>query len=341
MKPIIAITMGDPAGIGPEVIVKAFETGEIYAVCRPVVVGACQWMSHAADLFAPSLSISPQNTISQCQFLPGKLEVLEITTGRLPPIVYGVPHEEGSKASMRAIEQAARLALGHEVDAIATAPINKEALKKIGFAHPGHTEFLAHIAHCTAGGVPPNFGMMMVGGGLRIMLATIHLSLREAILMTRKDLVLEKIRLTHQALKSDFGLPYGKIAVAALNPHAGEGGLFGDEEITEIHPAVLSAQAEGINVSGPYPADTLFYRLKQGQFDAVVALYHDQALIPIKLLAFGNGVNVTVGLPFVRTSVHHGTGFDIAGKGIADSGSLIQAITLAAEMSSSRRQSQK
>jgi 4-hydroxythreonine-4-phosphate dehydrogenase len=331
MKPIIAITMGEPAGIGPEVIVKAFATGELHAVCRPVVIGASQWMSDAAFLFASELAIKTHNTISQCQFQQGKLEVLEITTGNLPRIVYGVPHEEGSKASMRAIEEAARLALAKEVDAIATAPINKEALKKIGFSHPGHTEFLAHIARCT------NFGMMMVGGGLKIMLSTIHLSLREAILMTRKELILEKIRLTHTALKSDFGLPYGKIAVAALNPHAGESGLFGEEEITEIHPAVLSAQAEGINVSGPYPADTLFYRLLQGQFDAVVALYHDQALIPIKLLAFGNGVNVTVGLPFVRTSVDHGTGFDIAGKGIADSGSLIEAVKQAAQMSSSRK----
>jgi 4-hydroxythreonine-4-phosphate dehydrogenase len=249
--------------------------------------------------------------------------------------VYGVPDKEGLMAAMRAIEEAARLALASEVDAIATAPINKEALKKIGFAHPGHTEFLAHIARST------HFGMMMIGGGLKIMLATIHLSLSEAILMTRKELVLEKIRLTHQTLRSDFGLPYGKIAVAALNPHAGEGGLFGDEEIKEIHPAVLSAQAEGINVGGPYPADTLFYKLKQGRFDAVVALYHDQALIPIKLLAFGNGVNVTAGLPFIRTSVDHGTAYDIAGKGIADPGSLIEAVRLAAEMSSSRKQFQK
>ncbi len=331
MKPIIAITMGDPSGIGPEVIVKAFETGELYAMCRPVVVGSTQWMSQAAASFAPVLAIVPRNEISQCQFSQGKLEVLEVTTGSLPPITYGVPHEEGSLAAMRAIEEAARLALAKEVDAITTAPINKEALKKIGFAHPGHTEFLAHLAHCT------DFGMMMIGGGLKIMLATIHLALREAILLTRKELVLEKIRLTHQALKSDFGLPYGKIAVAALNPHAGEGGLFGDEEIKEIAPAVLSAQYEGINVSGPYPADTLFFKLKQGKFDAVVALYHDQALIPIKLLAFGNGVNVTVGLPFVRTSVDHGTGFDIAGKGIADAGSLIEAVKLAAEMSTSRR----
>ncbi|MBI3598560.1 MAG: 4-hydroxythreonine-4-phosphate dehydrogenase PdxA [Nitrospirae bacterium] len=335
MKPIIAITMGDPYGIGPEVIVKAFETEGLYAVCRPVVIGVSEWMKKAASLFAPALSICPRNAIAQCRFLHGQLEVLEIATGGLPPIIYGVPADTGLMAATQAIEEAAQLAIAKKVDAIATAPINKEALKKIGFAHPGHTEFLAHIARCT------HFGMMMVGGGLKIMLATIHLSLSEAILMTRKGLILEKIRLTHQALKSDFGLPDGKIAVAALNPHAGEGGLFGEEEIKEIHPAVLSAQAEGINVSGPYPADTLFYKLKQGRFDAVVALYHDQALIPIKLLAFGNGVNVTVGLPFIRTSVDHGTAYDIAGKGIADAGSIIEAVKLAAQMASSRKRFMK
>jgi len=335
MKPIIAITMGDPAGIGPEVIVKAFATNALYDLCHPVVVGGSKWMTQAASAFAPSVSICQRNTLSQCQFLFGQLEVLEIASEGVPQIVYGAPDETGLVAAMRAIEYAAKLALSGDIDAIATAPINKEALKKIGFAHPGHTEFLAHIA-CTK-----NFGMMMIGGGLTIMLATIHLALRDAILMTKKELILEKIRLTHQTLKSDFGLPYGKIAVAGLNPHAGEGGLFGNEEINEIHPAVLSAQAYGINVSGPYPADTLFFKLKQGQFDAVVALYHDQALIPIKLLAFGGGVNVTAGLPFVRTSVDHGTAYDIAGKGIADCRSLIEAVNLATEMSSARKQFKK
>jgi 4-hydroxythreonine-4-phosphate dehydrogenase len=236
---------------------------------------------------------------------------------------------------MRAIEAAANMAIAKEVNAITTAPINKEALKKIGFAHPGHTEFLAHIARVK------DFGMLMVGGGLKIMLTTIHLSLSDAIISIRKEKVLDKIRLTHEALKKDFGLPYGKIAVAGLNPHAGEGGLFGTEEIKEIVPAVSLAKAEGVNVSGPYPADTLFSRLKQGQFDAAVALYHDQALIPIKLLAFGTGINVTVGLPFIRTSVDHGTAYDIAGKGIADASSLKEAVGLAANMANCRKMFEK
>ncbi|MEK7748331.1 MAG: 4-hydroxythreonine-4-phosphate dehydrogenase PdxA [Nitrospirota bacterium] len=335
MKPIIAITMGDPAGIGPEVIVKAFATKEIYAICRPVVTGASEWMTHAASLFAPTLLVCPRKQISECEFVPGHMEVLEVGALGLPPVQYGHPDSEGGFTAMRAIELATRLAMAKEVDAVVTAPINKEALKKIGFAHPGHTEFLAHLARVKS------FGMLMVGGGLKIMLTTIHLSLREAISQIRKEAIEEKIALTHEALKKDFGLPYGKIAVAGLNPHAGEGGLFGREEIEEIAPAVLASKVLGMNVSGPYPADTLFSRLKQGQFDAAVALYHDQALIPIKLLAFGSGINVTVGLPFIRTSVDHGTAYDIAGKGIADEGSLKEAVTLAASMAVSRKRFEK
>lgn len=327
--------MGDPAGIGSEVIVKAFLTQEIYSACRPVVVGASQWITDAASQWASSLTISSKKRISECQFKPNCVEVLEVGALGLSKIPYGHPHAEGGFTAMRAIEAAAHLAIAKEVDAMVTAPINKEALKQIGFAHPGHTEFLAHLSHTK------NFGMLMVGGGLKIMLTTIHLSLSEAILTLSKDLILEKIRLTHEALKKYFGLPYGKIAVAGLNPHAGENGLFGNEEITKIAPAVLAGQAEGINVSGPYPADTLFSRLKQGHFDAAVALYHDQALIPIKLLSFGNGINVTIGLPFIRTSVDHGTAFDIAGKGIADSGSLKEAVTLAASMAIARKRFEK
>ncbi len=342
MKPIIAITIGDPVGIGPEVIVKAFQTEALYAVCRPVVIGLAQWMTKAATDFSASLSIRPVKTIKQCRFKPGTLEVKE-PAGDSPSCSewqYGQSNPDASRLSIHAIEEAARLALKKEVNAITTAPINKEGLKKVGFAHPGHTEFLAHLAGTK------KFAMMMVGGGageepLKIVLATIHLPLREVIQTIRKEVILEKIRLTDAALKRDFGLPHGKIAVASLNPHAGERGLFGTEEIEEVIPAVLSAQAKrrgavGINVSGPYPADTLFYHLRSGRFDAAVALYHDQALIPIKLLAFGNAVNVTIGLPFIRTSVDHGTAYDIAGKGMADPGSLETAVRLAAKMAAYR-----
>jgi 4-hydroxythreonine-4-phosphate dehydrogenase len=334
MKPIIAITMGDPVGIGPEIIVKAFAK-ELSAICCPVVIGHARCMAHGAAHFAPGIVTRQVTAITQCKFEPGVLEVLDrsLDSASSPPPLwqYGVPHPEGSQAAIDAIKEATRLAMANEVDAIATAPINKEALKKVGFVHPGHTEFLAHLAGVT------RFGMMMVGGGLKIMLTTIHMPLAKVSGIVGKGLILEKIGLTHEVLKTYFGLPQGRIAVAAFNPHGGENGLFGTEETDSILPAVLAAKEKGINATGPYPADTLFFQVKEGRFDAAVALYHDQALIPIKLLSFGRGVNVTVGLPFIRTSVDHGTAYDIAGKGKADPGSLIEAVLLAVQMAKNRR----
>ena len=324
MKPIIAITMGDPVGIGPEIIVKAFSSQEMYDLCRPVVIGSAGWLS----LISNGLAIKPVHTIEQCQFEPGRLDVLDLSSdvSDCRAWQYGIPHPSAAQIALDAIAKAAQLAMDKKVAAMVTAPINKEALKKVGFVHPGHTEFLAELAGVN------RYGMMMVGGGLKIMLATIHLPLRQVPTLIKQALILEKIGLTNEALKTGFGLLHGKIAVAALNPHGGEGGLFGQEEINEIAPAVQKAQELGINVFGPYPADTLFFRLKKGEFDAAVGLYHDQALIPIKLLSFGHAVNVTVGLPFIRTSVDHGTAYDIAGKGVADPGSLKEAIVLAVQM---------
>ena len=327
MKPIIAMTMGDPCGIGPEVIVKALAMGTFD--CRPVVVGCAAWMQQAAKRFAPSLVLRPIVSLADAVFDPRAVDLFDIPTSDDSSWSYGSPHPSAATAAQAALECAVRMAMNGEVDAIATAPIHKAAMQQIGFAFPGHTEFLAHRA-----GVE-SFGMMMVGGGLKITLATIHLSLRKAA-RVRKEQILTAIRLTHQSMQRDFGLSQPKIAVAALNPHAGEAGLFGDEEHLEVTPAVSAAQTEGIGASGPYPADTLFHRLKSGEFDAAVALYHDQALIPIKLLAFGNAVNVTLGLPFVRTSVDHGTAYDIAGHGIADPGSLRAALSLACDMARHR-----
>jgi 4-hydroxythreonine-4-phosphate dehydrogenase len=330
-KPIIAVTMGDPCGIGPEVIVKGLLEKNLYRLCRPFVIGNADWMSKAAARFASSLSIRPIQTLSDARFKEGVLEVFDSAQEVFPDLRCGIPHRSAPSVALAAITQAAGMALRDEIDGITTAPIHKEQMKSIGFAFPGHTEFLADISKAD------QVGMMMVGGGLKIMLATIHLPLKEAIAQVQKGSLLKMIRLTAEGLKRDFGLQNARIAIAALNPHAGEKGLFGDEEKEEIIPAVEMAQAEGINAFGPYPADTLFYQLKQGRFDAVVALYHDQALIPIKLLAFGDAVNVTVGLPFIRTSVDHGTAYDIAGKGLADPGSLRAALTLAAHMATNRR----
>jgi 4-hydroxythreonine-4-phosphate dehydrogenase len=331
MKPIIAVTMGDPSGIGPEVIVKGLAEKALYSFCRPFVIGNSNWMSEAAARFAPALSIRRINTLSEARFEGGTLEVLEAGEKPLPSLEYGKPYPEAARAALQAITLAAGMALRGEIDGMTTAPINKEGMKAIGFAFPGHTEFLADLAKTD------RFAMMMVGGGLRITLTTIHLPLREAILQLREGMILDAVRLTDAAMKRDFGLRTPRIAVAALNPHAGEQGLFGNEEKQHLLPAVEAARREKINALGPFPADTLFYRLKTGRFDAAVAIFHDQALIPIKLLAFGHAVNVTIGLPFVRTSVDHGTAYDIAGQGIADPGSLREALKLAAEMAASRK----
>lgn len=327
MKPIIGITMGDPCGIGPEVISKGLMDDEIYRLCCPIVIGNTDQIQIAASHFAPTISVVGITAISEAKFKIGVLEVLDNKQEIIKsPIQYGTPHPDGASAALIAIRQAAQLALNRVVDGIVTAPINKESMKGIGFSFPGHTEFFAEAAS------EKNFGMMMVGDRLKIMLASIHLPLRDAIDQLNKKDLAAKIRLTNTALKEDFGCERPHIAVAGLNPHAGEGGRFGKEEAREILPAVKTAKKEGIDVSGPYPADTLFFQLRNGRFDAAIALYHDQALIPIKLLAFGRGINVTLGLPFIRSSVDHGTAYDIAGKGMADPGSLQEAVKLAATM---------
>ncbi len=327
MKPCIAITMGDPCGIGPEVIAKGLFDESIYQYCRPFVIGNAEQMRIAISDFSPALSVESITDLSEAQFKPGILDVLDNKAAPIDaPLSYGTAHPDAAAAALNAIHQAAALAMSKKVDAVLTGPINKMAMKGIDFPFPGHTEFFAEVA-----GIE-RFGMMMIGDRLKIMLASIHLPLKEAITSLNSQALAETIKLTHRALRDDFAVPNPHIAVAGLNPHAGEGGLFGDEEERLVAPAISSAKKEGIHVSGPYPADTLFYHLRHGRFDAAVALYHDQALIPIKLLAFSKGVNVTLGLPFIRTSVDHGTAYDIAGKGIADPGSFQEALKLAAKM---------
>jgi len=327
MKPCIAITMGDPCGIGPEVISKGLNNEQIYRYCRPFVIGNAEQMRIAVSDFAPSLSIKSITGLSQAKFKPGVLDVLDNKASPIKvPLSYGRAHHDGASAALNAIRQAAEMAMSKEVDAVLTAPINKAAMHGIDFPFPGHTEFFAEMAG------EKSFGMMMIGDRLKIMLASIHLSLKEAIACLNPQRLAETIFLTHRALGDDFGISVPHIAVAGLNPHASEGGLFGNEEERVVTPAIAYAKKEGIDVSGPYPADTLFYHLRHGRFDGAVALYHDQALIPIKLLAFSKGVNVTLGLPFIRTSVDHGTAYDIAGKGIADPGSFQEALKLAAKM---------
>jgi 4-hydroxythreonine-4-phosphate dehydrogenase len=291
--PVIAVTAGDPSGIGPEIAVKAVRDPRVVGACRCVIYGP----HAAADLAA---------------FPAGQVAA---ASGR---------------AAHDAIVAAVTDALAGRVDAIATAPINKAAFAAAGLPWRGHTELLAHL--CGAADV----AMMFWSDRLRVVLATVHIPLAEVPRALTRDRLLATARLTAASLPR-FGIPAPRLAVAGLNPHAGEDGLLGTEDRDVIAPAVEAARAEGLHIVGPLPADTLFVRAARGEFDAVIAAYHDQGLVPVKLLAFGRAVNVTLGLPIVRTSVDHGTAFDIARKGIADEGSLVEAILLASRLSQGGR----
>jgi 4-hydroxythreonine-4-phosphate dehydrogenase len=288
-EPTIAITVGDPSGIGPEIAVKAARDPRVLAACRPVLYGP--WDDAAVARF-------PR----------------------------GVVHAESARAAYQAIVDAASDALAGRVDAMATAPINKAAFAAAGLRWPGHTELLADLCHVS------DVAMMFWSERLSVVLATIHLPLADVPRAITIDGLTRLIRLSASSLPR-FGVPAPRLAVAGLNPHAGEDGLLGREEIDVIRPAIAGAAASGIDVRGPFPADTLFVRASRGEFDAVIACYHDQGLVPMKLLAFGKAVNVTLGLPIIRTSVDHGTAFDIARSGRADEGSLVEAILLAARLS--------
>ncbi|MEL7632088.1 MULTISPECIES: 4-hydroxythreonine-4-phosphate dehydrogenase PdxA [Sporomusa] len=321
--PILAITMGDPAGCGPEIIVKALADQQIYQICRPLVFGDAGRMAMAAGIVNSLAKIhataEPQNGLYEY----GTIDVLDFANvpADLP---FGQVDGRAGHAAYQYIEGAIRQALDQKVAAIVTAPINKEALHKGGHHFPGHTEILGELSQTN------DYAMMLSSDDLKVIHVTTHVSMRQAADLIKKDRVLRIIRLADRTLRL-LGLEKPRIAVAGFNAHAGENGLFGREDIDEILPAVEAAQQEGIAASGPIPPDTVFFRAaKRKEFDIVVVMYHDQGHIPIKLLGFDSGINVTVGLPFIRSSVDHGTAFDIAGKGIADSGSMTAAIEFAA-----------
>lgn len=324
-RPIIGITMGDPAGIGPEIIVKALSGPEIYRICRPVVIGDAAVIKDILRACNLSAEIRKIENISSPPPGTGVIEMFDLHNVDMAGLKLGVPSKICGSAAVAYIKKGGELAMAKKIDAITTAPINKEVVHAAGFQYPGHTEMFAEMSGTR------DFGLMMVGGGLRVILVTTHMGLKEVPRHIKRGSVLRTIRLAHKAM-GYFDNHAPRIAVAALNPHAGEGRLFGTEEWDEIMPAVLDARGEGMNVSDPLPADTLFYKTREGYYDIVVAMYHDQGLIPIKLLAFGKAVNVTIGLPFIRTSVDHGTAYDIAGKDCADPRSLIEAVKLAVEM---------
>ena len=318
-RPVIAITMGDAAGIGPEIIVKSLAHPEVYERCRPIVLGDRARLQAAGEITHTPLRLRSVETPSQASFQPGVVDVIDL---RLIP--EGLPFGELSPiagdAAYRYVERAVALCGKQQIDAICTAPLNKEALHAGGHRYPGHTEMLAALTRT------PEVSMMLVAPNLRVIHVTTHIGLIDAIRKIEPGLVARTIRRGHDTLVR-AGIENPAIGVCGINPHAGEHGLFGyGEDEEKVAPAVEEVRREGISAEGPLPADTLFFRAGRGDFDLVVAMYHDQGHGPVKVLGLEAGVNVTVGLPVIRTSVDHGTAFDIAGRGIADERSLLAAL---------------
>lgn len=331
-KPTIGITMGDPAGIGPEVIVKALSDSQIRSRGRFVIYGLHELLAYAADMAELDVFWWRQQHERIGRVWPQSVVVADYDEINWPANNRQRKSSVlGGQASMRFVCDAIEDARSGKIDAIVTAPISKESWHLAGEKYPGHTELLTEKcrAKCSA--------MMFVGGPFRVVLATIHEGLFELRHHFKIGTVFTPIDLVNDALRKWFGIEKPKIAVAALNPHAGEACRFGDEEKRIIAPAILMAQEVGIDVVGPFSADTLFHQGLDGRYDAIVAMYHDQGLIPVKMLAFDRAVNVTIGLPIIRTSVDHGTAFDIAGRNVASAGSIKAAINLAAEMAEVKR----
>lgn len=319
----LAITMGDPGGVGPEIIVRAVTSTEVRGCCTPVVIGDHIVMEEALRLVNASLKLRIIETPEESSPAPNVIELVDLRL--LTDFEKGKATSEGGKACAGYIRKAVELGLAKKVEGLVTAPISKEALKMAGMKWPGHTEMLAELTHTD------NFAMMLTGGPLRVILVTIHTSLRSVPDKISKDSVLKTIRLAKKACDM-LGIQGPRIAVAGMNPHAGEAGIFGDEEAKEIAPAIEEAKREGIPASGPFPPDTVFHKAYGEEFDIVVCMYHDQGLIPLKMIAFETGVNMTVGMPIIRTSPDHGTAYDIAWKGRANPSSMIEAIKLASRL---------
>lgn len=320
----IAVTMGDPAGIGPEIILRALsQSSVIRDFCIPIVIGDRIVMEEAVRLPDLSVKLNIIGTPEEAKGTPGAIDMIDLAA--LSSFEKKIPTAEGGRASAAYIRKAVELAVSKQVDAIVTAPISKEALKMADLHWPGHTEMLAELTGTR------DYAMMLAGGPLRVILVTIHTSLRSVPELVTKEKVLQTIRLAKKAC-SMLAIEHPRIAVAGLNPHAGESGIFGDEETREIVPAIEAAKAEGISAAGPFPPDTVFIKAYKGEVDIVVCMYHDQGLVPLKMIAFDKGVNVTVGLPIIRTSPDHGTAYDIAWSGKADPSSMIEALKLALQM---------
>jgi 4-hydroxythreonine-4-phosphate dehydrogenase len=334
LRPRVAITMGDPCGVGPEIIVKALSSPAPFEQLLPVVIGEVKALECALNELGAPTNIHLLKGLENLENLsqPGVICVVNPSNLSTEDIAYGQPSPATCQAVIQYVEEAARLALSGQVDAVCTCPIHKANLQKCGFSFPGHTEFFQDLTQAK------EVVMMLAGPRLRVSLVTIHHALVEVPEILTEELIYRTIHITAEALLRDFGLESVRLGVAGLNPHAGEQGRFGREEIELIQPVIRRFRKGPYQVAGPFSPDTLFHRAYEGEFDAVVAMYHDQGLIPIKLVHFHNAVNVTLGLPIIRTSVDHGTAYDLAGTGKAHSGSLEAALRLAAQMVRNRRQ---
>ena len=321
-KPVVAVTMGDPCGIGPEVIAKALSSPEVYETCRPLIIGNGWCMERALELVGSDVKLhqattplEPNGATGTVELLdPGNLNAEDVTTGKISPTC--------GKAAMEWVSTAGELAMAGQVDAIATAPVNKEAASLGGYSAIGHTELFQELAGS------PTVATMLMSGNLRVVHLTTHRSLRRALDYVTKDRILSFLQLTHDTF-GRWGMANPRIGVAALNPHGSDNGLLGHEENEEIGPAVEAARAAGVNATGPVPADSVFHQAIGGRYDVVLAMFHDQGHIPVKVHGFERSITANLGLPFIRTSVDHGTAFDIAGQGVADHLSMVEAIKLA------------
>lgn len=322
-RPLIGITMGDPAGIGPETLVSAFSEPSLFEICRPIVIGDTTVMQAAVHLKQSEIWLQETKSPDKGIYSFGCMDILPMSRLSEKDIKPACPTSETGKAMIDYITTAVDLSKGKKIAAMVTCPITKTAMKLAGSAFHGHTELIAHRTRTD------EFSMMLAGATLKVVLVTIHIPLSEVATQISTEKILKTIRITGKALKERFGILKPQIAVAGLNPHAGEDTLFGPEERDIIAPAVSQAEKEGFNVTGPLPPDTLFYHAVNGRYDCVVCMYHDQGLIPFKMIHFSDGVNTTLGLPIIRTSVDHGTAYDIAWQGQADHSSLRAAIEMA------------
>lgn len=342
MLPIIAITMGDPAGIGPEIVVRALSHPETYRQCRPLVTGDAAILSKAIQLLRLDLQVNPIQEVAEARFQHGIIDVVDLRCVDTATFRFGEVQAQCGNAAFQYIRRAIDLAMTDQVDATVTAPLNKEALHLGGHHFDGHTEIYATFTGTK------KYAMLLADEFLRVIHVSTHVPLRKACDLVKKQRIIEVTELIDDACRQ-FGIDHPRIGIAGLNPHSSDNGLFGDEEALEITPAVLELRRRGFDVAGPVPPDTLFAKAKCGQFDGCVAMYHDQGHIPFKVVGFNwnqqtgkmdsvKGVNITLGLPIIRVSVDHGTAFDVAGRGIASEDALMLSLDYASKMAITRRQ---